>query len=313
MPTPGASTFCCCLTLFDEKGRFDEERQREHFRRLAAAGIGVYVGGSSPGEQYSLTKEEVTRLLRIAVEELSGRVPVRAMCVEPRNLKEGLALLDQAAECGVEAAQLYSLDVGHGIHPTEREIEAYLEQGIDRSPLPLALSSHVANGYLVPVSILERVLDPSRPGAEKVLALHVTTPDMLYLGEVVEKVGDRVDIYCGGVMHALTTLGLGGSGYLSGEANLIPQTCVSLIREYTAGRYEEAGRLLAVVLAVMRATAVVPGGYARRNKAAHRALFGSRVQVREPFAPVRDDEVVAVGESLRAVGERYEIEELIPR
>ena len=78
------STFVISITPFDAAGNLDEGAFRSHLQRLAASGIGVYVGGSGSGEGYTLTGQESRRLLEIAVEELKGKVPVRAMGVEPR-------------------------------------------------------------------------------------------------------------------------------------------------------------------------------------------------------------------------------------
>ena len=63
----------------------DEVALRGHLRRMAAAGIGVYLGGGGSGEGYVLSPDETRRLLQIGVEELQGKVPVRAMGVEPRR------------------------------------------------------------------------------------------------------------------------------------------------------------------------------------------------------------------------------------
>ena len=73
------STFVISITPFDAKERFDEQGLRDHFRRLAASGIGVYVAGGGSGEAYTLSKSETKRVLEIGAEELQGKVPVRAM------------------------------------------------------------------------------------------------------------------------------------------------------------------------------------------------------------------------------------------
>ena len=51
-----ASTFVISITPFTEGGAFDEAAIRGHLRRLAAAGIGVYLGGGGSGEGYVLTR-----------------------------------------------------------------------------------------------------------------------------------------------------------------------------------------------------------------------------------------------------------------
>ena len=127
------STFCCSVTPFDEKGRMDEEAAEIHFTRVADAGVWLYVGGSSPGEGYSLSNDEMTRLLKIGVKAGAGKVQVRAMGVEPRHADQMKAFLKLAADTGVDACQIYSLDVGHGWKPGPGELEAYFRASIESS------------------------------------------------------------------------------------------------------------------------------------------------------------------------------------
>src|SRR5258708_34682848 len=66
-------------TPFAEDGSIDEEAYRRQLRRLGAAGCSVYFAGSGTTEAYTFTPEERDRALSIAVEELKGKVQVRAM------------------------------------------------------------------------------------------------------------------------------------------------------------------------------------------------------------------------------------------
>ena len=88
MRKPFRGSYTVSVTPFTEDGAFDEAATRGHLRRMAAAGIGVYLGGGGSGEGYVLSADEARRLLQIGVEELKGKVPVRAMGVEPRTSGE---------------------------------------------------------------------------------------------------------------------------------------------------------------------------------------------------------------------------------
>jgi 4-hydroxy-tetrahydrodipicolinate synthase len=105
-----ASTFVISITPFDDAGRLDEPGLRAHLRRLADAGIGVYLGGSGSGEGYTLTRAELRRVLEVGVDELSGRVPVRAMGVEPRTAGDMLDVAAVAPHAGGDARPRLSLD-----------------------------------------------------------------------------------------------------------------------------------------------------------------------------------------------------------
>src|ERR1700749_4571559 len=104
-----AAVFTISITPFDKNGRFDEEAFRGHMRRFAAAGMGTYVGGGGSGEGYTLADAEMKRVVEIAVEELKGKVPVRAMGKEPRTAKEMIDFSLMAKDAGVDAIQIYSL------------------------------------------------------------------------------------------------------------------------------------------------------------------------------------------------------------
>ena len=68
-----ASCFVISITPFAEDGRLDEDQFRAHMRRLAAGGIGVYVGGGGSGEGYTLSREDNIRIFAIAMERSEER------------------------------------------------------------------------------------------------------------------------------------------------------------------------------------------------------------------------------------------------
>lgn len=225
------STYVISITPFTADGALDEDGLRTHLRRLADAGIGVYLGGSGSGEGYTLTREELARVLTIGAEELRGRVPVRAMGVEPRSARDLVELARIATDAGVEAMQLYSLDMGHGNRPAPAELERYLTDVLDAVQLPMVLSSHQAAGYYLPSDLVARLLDRY----DTIVGVHCTNHDLTYVGDVIDAVDGRVDVHVGGPMHALSCLALGGQGYLSSEGNLAPRLCVSVVDAHARG------------------------------------------------------------------------------
>src|SRR5581483_1652965 len=111
-PAGAPSTYVISLTPFDADDRLDEEALRGHLRRMAAAGVGVYLGGSGSGEGYTLGDDELDRIFAIGREELRGKVPVLAMGVEPRTAAQMIELGRRVADAGLDGMQVYSLDQG---------------------------------------------------------------------------------------------------------------------------------------------------------------------------------------------------------
>jgi 4-hydroxy-tetrahydrodipicolinate synthase len=223
------STFVVSVTAFTADGALDEDGLRVHLRRMRDAGVGVYLAGSGSGEGYTLDDRETTRVLEIGVEELRGHVPVRAMGVEPRTARQMIELARRAEAVGVDAVQLYSLDVGHGNRASPRELDRYLHEVLAGTSGPVVLSTHESVGYLLPVELVASVV-----GDDRVIGVNCSTNDTTYLVRLLEAVDDRADVHVGGPMHAVTCLALGGTGFLSSDANLAPRLCAAVIERWRA-------------------------------------------------------------------------------
>jgi 4-hydroxy-tetrahydrodipicolinate synthase len=293
------STFCCSVTPFDARGRLDEDEALVHFSRIADAGVALYVGGSSPGEGYSLSDDEMSRLLRIAVKAGGGRVPVRAMGVEPRHAEQMKAFLKLAADTGVDACQIYSLDVGHGWKPGPGELEAYFRASIEACPLPCILSSHAFMGYNIPIEMLERLAGDY----DHLIGVNLTTPDLLHLTEAIARLRPRLELHVGGPMNTLTALALGANGFLSSEAAIAPRLCQSVIAFWADGQLEDAFEAYGSVMALMVALAGVPGASVRRIKGAMRLLGHPGGYARGPYAPLAEGDLQAIGKALDKVSQ----------
>jgi 4-hydroxy-tetrahydrodipicolinate synthase len=237
------STFVISMTPFDASGTFDEMAFREHLRRFSAAGIGVYIGGGGSGEGFTLSLDETRRVYEIATEELKGKVPVRAMGWEPRTAQQMIELGQLAQAAGLDAMQVYSLDAGHMTQPTNGELEAYFSDVLSALDIPCVISSHQAAGYSVPLDMIER-LGNRFP---HFVGMNVSQPDLGYLISVIETLGPDREVHVGGPGQALTLLALGGNGYLSSEANVVPRLATAVTRRFTEGDYIGAGAAFATV------------------------------------------------------------------
>jgi 4-hydroxy-tetrahydrodipicolinate synthase len=286
----------------------DLEAAEAHFGRVADAGVNLYVGGSSPGEGYSFSEQEMKDLLKVAVKAAGGKVAVRAMGVEPRHAEQMVKFLKLAADTGVDACQIYSLDVGHGWKPGPRELERYFRAALESVSLPCIISSHAFMGYNVPIEMLERLAREY----EHLIGVNLTTPDIMHLTEAVAKLRPRLEIHVGGPMHAISAMAMGANGYLSSEAAIAPRLCQDVIDHFAAARYEDAFKAYHALMALMTGVSTMPGASVRRVKAAMRLLGFGGTYPRGPYSPIEDTELTALAKELRAVGERHGRPELIP-
>ena len=177
--------------------------------------------------------------MAIAVEELKGRVPVRAMGSEPRSVEEMVRFIQQADAAGVDAVHIYSIEPGHGYVPNAAEIEAYLRVALDATTKPAVLSSHMSVGYMIPHDVLDRLVD-DYPNIIGVVISSVF--EMRYLFDVIDRHGDRLEVISGGGLHGLLNLTFGGAGFATTEANIAPRLAVSIIDHFKAGCARPSGR-----------------------------------------------------------------------
>jgi 4-hydroxy-tetrahydrodipicolinate synthase len=295
------STFVISITPFDEAERLDEDGLRGHFRRLADAGIGAYVGGGGSGEGYALEPDETRRVLEIAAEELKGKVPARAMGVEPRTARQMIAYSKLVADVGLDAMQIYSLDMGHGGAPRADELEQYFVDILDEVRLPSVISTHMSVGYLLPIDLIVKLV----ARYDNIIGINCSTVDHTYVVRLTDALDERVALHVGGPMLALDALAFGASGYLSSEGNLAPRLCVSVIDKYRSGDIAGAHEAYAKVMQLFNMTA--RHGGIRGTKAALQMLGLPGGIPRRPRRPVTDQ---AALDEIRALVERLDIASL---
>ena len=229
-------------------------------------------------------------MLEIGVDQIGGRVPVRAMGIEPRTAQQMIDHLALAADVGVDAAQVYSLDPGHGHRPTPAEVEAYLRAVLESTSLPCVVSSHQSVGYVVAPRLIATLADEH----PHLVGVNCSHGDVGALVALCDAVGGRLEIHVGGPMQALTALSLGAQGYLTSEANLAPKLCASVIEGYDRG---DLTQTFAAFAAVVRLSGLLYGrGGIRATKAVLSRLGLPGGTVRPPQLPVTDavvDEIVA--------------------
>jgi 4-hydroxy-tetrahydrodipicolinate synthase len=291
-----ASVFVISITPFGPDGEFDETAIRGHLRRLAAGGVGVYVGGGGSGEGYAMSDAESQRLVEIAVDELHGKVPVRAMGKEPRLASEMVEYVRMATAAGIDACQIYSLDQGHGHRPTMPELEAYFVEILDSIEVPCVISTHQSVGYQVPVSMLARLIERF----PHVIGVNSSHQDMAYLRQIIDAVGDEVTVHVGGPLQGLTNLALGGDGYLASEANLAPRTCTRVVEAYEAG---DTATMMSAFGTVVRLFEVLYGNGGIRASKAVLSSFGlPGGRPRPPQLPISDDALARVRSAVDRLG-----------
>ena len=283
------SAFVMSITPFDQNGALDEPAYRAHLRRLRDAGVGVYIGSSASGEGFSLTRDELDRMLAIAIDELKGKVNVRAMGVEARHAGEMIDFLKLTSRHALDAVHVFGPEMGHAAKPSVAELEQYFSSVIETTSQPVVLSSYHTLGFNLPVALLERLLKRF----PHIIGFFYGGSDIRYLSEIIERFAARIEVHCAGPYNALTTLSLGGHGCMGHEGNLAPTMITELIRAFESGDQNRLHKAYALLLAVYRIH-LKHGGPVRAMKPLLNALGLPSGTVRLPRMAIDDAELAEV-------------------
>ncbi|WP_196073043.1 dihydrodipicolinate synthase family protein [Nakamurella alba] len=274
-------------TPYGADGAVDEVAFRHQLGRLRDAGVAVNLVGPGIGEAFTLSDAERDRVLAIGVEELRGQVPVRAMGREPRTPDEMIRFVRRSEELGVDAVQVYSLDIGHGAKPSLAEMAAYYDAAISATSLPVYLSSHFFIGYTLPIELLVGLAERH----QNFVGMNISVMDPKYLASAIRELGYRLEIHCAGVWNAVNVLSLGGTGLMGAEGNVAPRLFADVVRHFVAGDQQSLRTSFDQILGLWAAIDRFGGSVGRGLKPLMNALGLPGGSLRAPLLPIPDDDL----------------------
>ncbi|WP_067974955.1 5-dehydro-4-deoxyglucarate dehydratase [Nocardiopsis trehalosi] len=203
------------VTHFDADLAFDEHRYREHLAWQAGFGVAGLFAAGGTGEGFSLTSAEIDRVVRTAVAEIDGAVPVVAPATG--GTATAAAQARAAQEAGADGVLLmppYLTEAGQaGLVEHVSAVCAATDLGV--------IVYSRSNAVFTDESVA--VLADRHPN---LIGLKDGVGNIETMARVYAKVGDRL-IYIGGLptaeTYALPLLQLGVSTYSSALYNFLPE------------------------------------------------------------------------------------------
>ncbi len=199
------------------------------------AGVHGLIIGGSLGEASTLTRNEKTELVRLALQVAGGRVPV------VMNIAEGSTAeaMDQAREAERLKADGLMLLPPMRYKADERETINFFKCVAAATALPIMI-------YNNPVDYkIEITLDMFHElaGHPNLQAIKESTRDITNITRIINRFGDRFSLLCGVDTLALEALLLGASGWVAGLVCAFPAETVALYRLIKTGQMELALKL----------------------------------------------------------------------
>ncbi|KUL25194.1 4-hydroxy-tetrahydrodipicolinate synthase [Streptomyces regalis] len=248
---PFGRALCAMITPFTESGSLDLDGAQRLADRLVSEGCEGLVLSGTTGESPTTTDAEKSDLIRAVREAVDGRASIVAGVgtFDTRHTVElSLAAEKAGADGLLVVAPYYS-------KPPQDAVEAHFREVADAAGLPLAL-------YDIPGRTGTRI----EPETLIRLAEHprvVAVKDCSYDFLGAQKVLSRTELayYAGCDEHNLALYAVGGAGYVSTVANVIPRHLRSVLAAFDAGDTAGAARLqqLATPLIELMMSAGLPG------------------------------------------------------
>jgi len=213
-------------------GKVDEDAFRAHIERQIEGGVDGIVPAGSTGEAATLSVAEHKEVIRIAVAQAKGRVPVIAG-TGSNNTAESIELTQAAKDLGADAALLIS---PYYVKPTQEGIYQHYKTIADAVHLPQVL-------YNVPgrtASNIEPETVARLSHVSNIVAIKDATADMAQLTRTMMACEGRILFYSGDDASVLPFMTLGGSGVISVVSNIAPKTMKALVDAVVNKDFETA-------------------------------------------------------------------------
>jgi 4-hydroxy-tetrahydrodipicolinate synthase len=232
MKTAWRGVFPAATTQFHSDQSLDLAGTARHVERLLQAGVQGMIMLGTVGENCSLEYREKLDVLKAAVEQVRGRVPV----------------LTGVAECSTALACRFAADArkegvgGLMVLPAmvyksdPRETVAHFRAVAKATDLPiLCYNNPVSYGVdLTPAMFADLADEP------KFVAIKESSENVRRITDLKNACGDRYLLFCGVDDLVLESVVLGAVGWVAGLVNAFPEENKLLWDLATAGRYEEA-------------------------------------------------------------------------
>lgn len=223
------------VTPMNDDGSINEAELRNQINRQIDAGIfGIFVLGTN-GEFYALNDDEKLRIIKTAVEEVKGRVPVYAGtgCI---TTADTVNLSRKAEDLGVDALSIIS---PYFVNVSQDDIFRHFNKVAKSVKLPILL-------YNMPARTGNNI------NFKTIKKLAVENPNIIGVKDssgnfdntlrYIEETGDGVNALAGNDSLILWTLMAGGTGAIAGWSNAFPRLMCSIYENWAKGDIEAANK-----------------------------------------------------------------------
>lgn len=276
-------------TKFTQQGELDHAEMARCFSLMMEAGCDGLIACGSLGEGPMLSHAERLAVLKLA-KEASGARPALLTIAEAAT-RDACALAEKAARAGADGLMVVPSTIYHSNH---KETVATLRAIAAAGALPVMIySNRLAYRVDVDCNMLEELA-----GDERFVAIKESSDDIRRSTDIINRFGDRFDLFTGVDNLAFEALAVGAVGWVAGLVVAFPKETVAIYRLMRAGRQAEA---LALYRWFRPLLDLDVSTYLVQNiKLAEALAIGSNERVRAPRQPLAGEQRLRAERIIRA-------------
>ena len=257
-----------------------------------ANGINALVAVGTTGESATLSQEERKAVIRFAVKQVNGRVPVIAG-TGTNNTEHVLDFTKSACDDGADAVLVVTPYYNKA---TQKGLINHYTAVADAAQKPVIMYSVPSRTgcNILPDTVATLAQHPN------IVGLKDATGNMDQLVETIAKCGDNLDIYSGEDSLTVPMMSMGAAGCISVLSNVVPAMAVEMCDKFFAGDVSAAAKLQCKMLPLIRCL------FSEVNpipaKAAVAAMGFGQEFLRMPLSYLEDDHRAALFAEMKKLG-----------
>ena len=219
-------------TKFNEDDNLDLEMFAKNIRAQIDAGVHGIVLGGSLGEASTLLAEEKNTLIKETVQLCAGKIPV-VMTIAEQATKVAIQAAVDAHKNGADALMILP---PMRYKSTDIETVEYFKEIASSTDLPIMIYNNPVDYKIeVTVDMFEELLE-----LDNITAVKESTRDIINIGRLRNRFGERLSILTGVDPLALESLFMGADGWVAGLVCAFPAETCAIYELAKAGRTKEA-------------------------------------------------------------------------
>lgn len=218
------------VTPFDDKEDVDEAAFRSLIQHVLPHVDGLVPCGTT-GEFPYIEVEEQKRLVQIAVEEAGGKPVIAGTGAS--STREAIQLAQNAQQVGASACLVVT---PFFLHPSDKGVYQHFYEIAKAVDVPILMYNipQVVDRYL-PRRVIQDLAD-----IPNIVGLKDSSGNLTYTMEVLEFVGDRIDVFVGHDEVVLNALAGGCTGMILASAQVYPEIWRQVYTAIQAGNLTKA-------------------------------------------------------------------------